>query len=81
MSKCATKVVENSRKRKQMEVTELQFTTASHQVRVQQEADGEVTYVGVSKLHRATSRHRRLCGCAVFSCLSASIHHIIYLLS
>jgi hypothetical protein len=41
VSKCATKIVENTgRKRKQTEVTELQFTTASHQVRVQQEADG-----------------------------------------
>jgi hypothetical protein len=46
-------------KRKQTEVTELKFTTASHQIRVHQEADGEVTYVGVSKLQESSAEDLR----------------------
>jgi hypothetical protein len=58
--KCASKAVESAgRKRKHTEVTELKFTTASHEIRVQQEADGEVTYVGVSKLQQSSAEDLR----------------------
>jgi hypothetical protein len=60
VTKCASTVVESTgRKRKQTEVTELKFTTASHQIRVHQEADGEVTYVGVSKLQESSAEDLR----------------------